>query len=69
MSSNTATTCTHPVRDLVIVVLGGLVVGLFAFIAVTQLGGQSLDALKAAGTSWGVFSGAGLVGLQHLKRN
>ncbi|MFI8288801.1 hypothetical protein ACIGBL_06615 [Streptomyces sp. NPDC085614] len=69
MSSGTTTVCAHPVRDLIIVALIGVVVGLLAFIVVTQLGGAALDGVSGAGASSIAVSGVGLIVLQYLKRS
>ncbi|MET9677144.1 hypothetical protein ABZY68_29230 [Streptomyces sp. NPDC006482] len=68
MSSNN-TACMHPVRDLMIVALSAVAVGLVAFILVTRLGGTALNGLTGAATSFIAFVGAGLVVLSYLKRN
>ncbi|MFE7515130.1 hypothetical protein [Streptomyces sp. NPDC057540] len=67
-SSGTTTTCAHPVRDIIIVILAGAVVGLLSFIVVTGLGGTVLDGLTKAGTACLAVTGAGIAVLQYLKR-
>ncbi|MFD3659231.1 hypothetical protein [Streptomyces sp. NPDC058650] len=68
-SSGTTTICAHPVRDIIIVMLVGVVAGLLSFIVVTELGGTALDGLTKAGTACLAVTGAGLIVLQYLKRN
>ncbi|MFD8207648.1 hypothetical protein ACFV2S_14825 [Streptomyces sp. NPDC059695] len=67
-SGTTTTTCAHPVRDIIIVILVGAVVGLLSFIAVTDLGGTVLDGLTKAGTACLAVTCAGIAMLQYLKR-
>ncbi|MFD3530276.1 hypothetical protein [Streptomyces sp. NPDC058664] len=69
MTSSGTTICAHPVRDIIIVMLVGVVAGLLSFIVVTELGGTALDGLTKAGTACLAVTGAGLIVLQYLKRN
>ncbi|MFJ4768447.1 hypothetical protein ACIP88_04920 [Streptomyces uncialis] len=67
-ATSTSQTCTHPVRDLTIVVLGSAVIGLGTAIVVMALGGNALAACGASGGAFLTSVVAGAQMLSHFKR-